>query len=163
MAETLSVEYAAIVSAPRGNVYGYGRSLRKLSINYTQVLVGAANDTILLARVPPRTTISMFDTWFRWTGFTSGATLSVGWQAYRDEDGVLVAASAAGLLSGVVLTAPGSWNGGMLIVATPDDSLPVVDEAVLNNRSEVVIFATIGAQAPGIGAVLKGRLAIYTA
>src|SRR5262245_36155665 len=163
MAETMSVEMAAILSAPRGNIYAYGRAPKILQVHYTQVLAGAANDTILLGRLPPRSTWSPWKTTFRWTGFTSGATLSVGWQAYRDEDGVLQAASAAGLLSAILLTAAGSWNGGMLIVATPDDSLPVVDEKVFNNRAEVQLYATIGAQAPGAGAVLYGEIGFYNA
>jgi hypothetical protein len=163
MAETYSQEWTAkFISTPRGNIYAPGARPRGMPINYTQVLAGAANDTILLNQLPPHSTVSMWESWVRWTGATATATLSLGWQAYRDEDGLVVAANPAGLLSGVLLTAAGGWNGGMLVVATPDDSLPVVDELVLNNRGPVTIVATIGVAAPGVGMTLKGRLHFYT-
>lgn len=164
MAETYSQEYFNnFIAAPRGNNYAYGRSPKNMPVHYVQLLAGAAGDTILLGKLPPRSTLSMWQSLLRWTTFTSGATLSLGWQAYTDEDGVLQAASAAGLLNAVSLTVAGAWNGGMLVVATPDDSLPVVDEKIFNNRTEVTLFATIGAQAPGIGATLFGGLAFYSA
>jgi hypothetical protein len=163
MAETYSQEWtASFISVPRGNTYAYGARPRSIPINYTQVLAGAANDTILLGQLPPHSTISMWESWLRWTGATATATLSLGYQSYRDEDGLVVAASPAGLLSAILLTAPGGWSHGMLVVATPDDSIPVVDDLVLNNRGPVTIFATIGVAAPGIGMTLKGRLHFYT-
>jgi hypothetical protein len=164
MAETYTVEYAAsFVTSPRSNVYAYGVRLRKMGFTYTQVLVGAAADTILIGKLPPKSTLSMWDSWIRWATATSGATFSLGWQAYVDEDGVTQAASAAGLLSAVAMTADGGWSHGMLVVATPDDSIPVVDEKVFNNRTPVTLYATINTQAPGVGMTFKGRLGFYTA
>lgn len=163
MAETYSVEYTnAFISSPRGNNYGYQSRPRSMPVNYTQVLVGAAADTILLGKLPPHSTISMWETWFRWATATATATLSVGWKAYKDEDGATVALSAAGLLSSILLTADGGWSHGMLVVATPDDSIPVVDDLVLNNREPVILYATIGVAAPGVGMTLKGRVHFYT-
>jgi hypothetical protein len=163
MAETYSVEYLAqFVSVPRGNSYAQGSRGRSMRFTYTQVLAGAANDTILLGQLPPHSIVSPWESWVRWTNATASATLSLGHQTYRDEDGVVVAASAAGILSAVLLTAPGAWSHGLLVVATPDDSLPVVDELVLNNRGPVTIYATIGVAAPGIGMTLRGGLRFYT-
>lgn len=163
MAETYSVEYTnQFITRPGNKNYAYGARPRKQKITYTQVLAGAANDTILLMKVPPQSAISMFDSWLRWSTFTSGATLSLGWQAYKDQDGATQALSATGLLSAVSLTVDGAWSHGMLVVATPDDSLPVpFDEKEFNNREMVTIYATIGSQAPGVGAKLSGRICVY--
>ena len=163
MAETYSAEYtAAYITTPPGNTYAYKTRKRTLQFSYTQVLAGTAADTIVLGKLPPKATIVMWESYFRWATFTSGATLSVGWKAYKDEDGTTQALAAAGLLSAVSLTTDGAWTHGIL-ASTPAMSVPVVDEKVLNNREEVTIVATIGSQAPGVGAKLSGRLAFYVA
>jgi hypothetical protein len=160
MAEFYTTEYAAsFVTEPRGNNLGY--HLLPLLFNYTQVANGTAADTILLRKVPPHGVIDMYASWIAWSGWTSGATLSLGWQAYKDEDGATVAASAAGLLSVVSLTSDGAWSHGMLVVATPDDSIPVVGLKVFNNREPVTLFVTIGTQAPGAADTFQGMLACY--
>jgi hypothetical protein len=105
----------------------------------------------------------MYHSYARWAGWTSGATFSLGWRAYKDEDRVTVAESAAGLLSAISMTNDGAWAHGMLVVATPDDSNPVVGKKFFNNSDPVAIFATIGTQAPGAGDTLEGMLAFYTA
>lgn len=164
MAEFYSVQWTnAYISSPRGNNYADVRSQRPLDFDYVQAATGTAGDTILLRRLPPHGLIDMWRSWFQFSGWTSGATLSIGWQAYTDEDGVLQPASAAGLLSAVSMTADGAWAHGMLVVATPDDSIPVVGRKVFNNRTSVVLFATIGSQAPGAADVLSGSFAIQTA
>lgn len=163
MAETYSVQYSrSFIDSPPGNNYGYGARLRAFDIDYTQVLVGAANDTILLAKLPPYSTVDMMRSWFQFATFTDTATLSIGWAAYKDEDGATQAASAAGLLSAILLTTDGYWSHGMLVVATPDDSPPVTPRKVFLNREPVTIYATIGVTTVGIGAILKGSLAVLT-
>jgi hypothetical protein len=164
MAETASVEYTnAYISSPRGNNYAYGTRKRAFPFTYVQVATGTAADTILLAKIPPKSTLLMWESWFEWSGWTSGATLSLGWKAYTDEDGLTVAASAAGLLSVVSLTVDGAWSHGMLVVSTPDDSIPVIGRKVFNNRDPVILFATIGTQAPGAADILNGSFAVQTA
>jgi hypothetical protein len=164
MAETYSTQYAnAFISSPRGNNYAYGRAQRPFDFDYVQVATGTAGDTILLAKLPPHSTVDMYRSWFAWSGWTSGATLSIGWQAYTDEDGAVQALSAAGLLSAVSLTADGAWAHGMLVVATPDDSNPVVGRKVFNNRTAVTLYATVGSQAPGAADILNGSFAVQTA
>lgn len=163
MAETYSTEWtASYITSPRGNNYQQGARKRGFRFNYTQVLAGAAADTILLMKLPPHSTISMYESWIRWASATATATLSLGWAAYTDEDGAAVALSAAGLLSSILLTADGAWSHGMLIVATPDDSIPVVPTKILNNRTPVTLYATIGVAAPGVGFTMEGRIAVYT-
>lgn len=157
MAETFSTEYTAqYITVPRGNVSGV--QFRFGSFSYTQAANGTAGDTILLIKLPPQSVVDMYRSWFAWAGWTSGATLSVGWKAYVDMDGAAQAASAAGLLSAVSLTADGAWSHGMLVVATPDDSNPVTAIKDFNNRDEVILFATIGTQAPGAADTLSGSL-----
>lgn len=159
MAETNSTQYAAqYVTVPRGNIYKGG--FRFIDFDYTQVANGTAADTILLVKLPPQSVLDMYRSWFQFSGWTSGATLSIGWQAYTDMDGAAVALSAAGLLSAVSLTADGAWSHGMLVVATPDDSNPVVGRKDFNNRTEVVLYATIGTQAPGAADILNGSFCV---
>jgi hypothetical protein len=163
MAETASVQYTnAFVSSPRGNNYGYGSRKRAFPFDYVQAANGTAADTILLVKLPPHSTVSMYESWFEWSGWTSGATLSIGWQAYKDEDGTTQALSAAGLLSAVSLTSDGAWSHGMLVIGTPDDSIPVVGRKVFNNREQVTLYATIGTQAPGAADILNGAFCVYT-
>jgi len=160
MAETYSVEWTAgFISSPRGNFPGYHFDPKYFT--YVQAATGTAADTILLRQLPPHCALDMYLSWFAFSGWTSGATLSIGWKAYKDEDGTTQAASAAGLLSAVVMTGGGAWVQGMLVVATPDDSIPVVGMKVFNNREPVTIFATIGTQAPAATNVLNGMLACY--
>jgi hypothetical protein len=164
MAETYSTEYAnAFTSTPRSNNYAYGTRLRCFDFTYTQVATGTAGDTILLCKLPPHSTVDMYRSWFQFSGWTSGATLSIGWQAYTDEDGTTQALSAAGLLSAVSMTADGAWVGGLLSVATPDDSNPVTPRKVFNNRTPVTLYATVGSQAPGAADVLSGSFGVITA
>jgi hypothetical protein len=164
MAEFYSAQYtSSYISSPRGNVYAPKRPFNLGDFDYTQVATGTAGDTILLIKLPQHSTVDMWRSWFEWSGWTSGATLSIGWQAYVDEDGVTQAASAAGLLSAVSLTADGGWSHGMLVVATPDDSKPVVGRKVFNNRADLTLFATIGAQAPGAADIFNGSFAVLTA
>jgi len=163
MAETNSLQYAnAYVTRPTVPNYSYGAALREFFFSYTQVLVGTAADTILLCKLPPQSTLVMIMSYFEWATFTATATLSIGWQAYTDVNGAAVALSAAGLLSSLLLTTDRTWSGGMLLTATPDDSIPVVNRKVFNNSTEVTIYATIGVAAPGVGATLSGHFMVQT-
>lgn len=165
MANLFSTEWtASYIASPPGNVYGYKSRLRLMEFTFpAATAAGTAGDIWFLGKIPPKATVTMFRTAFGWTGFTTGATLSIGWEAYRDEDGLQVAANAAGLLSAMSLTVAGLWNGGALLVPTPDDFLPVVTRRAFNNKGEVALFATIGAQAPGIGATMNGEVGFVAA
>lgn len=163
MAETYTTQYTnAFISSPRGNNYGFGARFRTLDFDLVVAANGTAADTIGLVKIPPKCTIDMYRSWFYFSGWTSGATLSIGWEAYKDEDGATVNANATGLLNVVSMTADGAWSHGMLVVATPDDSNPVTPRKVFNNRGMVKIYATIGTQAPGAADVLQGSFGILT-
>jgi hypothetical protein len=163
MAETYSVQYARnFTSAPPGNNYGYGARPRHFDFDYVQAANGTAADTILLVKLPPLATVDMWSSWFQFTGFAASTTLSIGWQAYTDSDGVAVNASAAGLLSAIAIDADGAWAHGMLVVGTPDNSPPVVGRKVFNNRNAVTLFATIGTTAPGAADILNGCFCVKT-
>jgi hypothetical protein len=130
--------------------------------SYTQVLAGAANDTILLCKLPPQSVLLMIESYFEWSAFTATATLDLGWQAYKDVNGAVVAADDNGLMDDLLLTTASTWANGMLLTATPDDSKPVVNRKVFGNREPVVIFATIGVAAPGVAALLSGSFCFVT-
>lgn len=160
MAEFYGSEYTTlrVQTTPGNKVYGQGFPLLSYPFHYTQVANGTAADTIVLQVLPPKSVLDMQFSRFVFSGWTSGATLSVGWKAYKDLNGATQSLSAAGLLSVISLTVDGAWVGGMLVVATPDDSAPVVWEKDFNNSEDVVIYATIGTQAPGANDVLNGQL-----
>lgn len=158
MAEFYSAEYTIYHGTPiGGKVFGGFIGKRCQKFTYTQVATGTAADTILLITLPPKSILLMSDTRITFAGWTSGATLSLGWKAYTDVDGATVALSAAGLLSVVSMTTDATWLNGTLVMGTSDDSVPVVWEKDFNNASEVVIYATIGTQAPGAADTLEGR------
>jgi hypothetical protein len=163
MAETYSSQYTnAYLSRPPGHNYAYGARIRYLAFDYTQVLAGAASDTILLGKLPAQSTVLMLESAFWFASFTATATIDIGWAAYTDVDGVAVAADADGLIDGVLLTTASTWSGGMLLTATPDDSNPIVPRKVFNNRDDVTIYATILIAAPGVAATLSGYFSYVT-
>jgi hypothetical protein len=162
MAETYSTEYTnlyitkPVVKTARQNV-----GMRVLPFNYTQVLAGTAADTVVLQQLPPMSQLYLPSCVFYFAGFTSGMTLSVGWKAYTDVDGVVQALSATGLFSASdVSNGVGMLHGGMQTAATPDDENPVVGAIMLDfrNATPIDIFATFNSQVPGASAVLKGYL-----
>lgn len=163
MAETYSLQYQnAYRAVPHGNNYAEGARYREFFFSYTQVLAGAAADTILLLKLPPQSILSMIRSYLEWSAFTATATLDIGWQAYVDVDGTTQAASAGGLMTALLLTTASIWSAGMLLTATPDDSKPVIARKVFNNRDPVTIFATIGVAAPGVAALLSGSFSVVT-
>jgi hypothetical protein len=129
-----------------------------------QVLAGTAADTVVLQQLPPFSQLYLPSCVFYFAGFTSGMTLSVGYKAYTDADGVVQALSATGLYSAVAVSnGTGMISAGMLTIATPDDANPVVGAIMIDfrNSTPVDIFATFNTQVPGANAVLKGYL-IYS-
>jgi hypothetical protein len=162
MAETYSTEYTALyITKPAAKVDRVGVPLRMIPFTYTQILAGTAADTMLLAQLPPLSQLLLPSCVFYFAGFTAALTLSIGWQAYTDVDGVVQSASATGLFSASdISNATGMLHGGLQSGPTPDDENPVVTSVMKNfrNATPVTIFATFNAQAPGVNAVLNGYL-----
>lgn len=158
MAETYSTEYTALyVTKPVAKTQRQNVWLRGIPFNYTQVLAGTAADTVVLAQLPPFSMLDCVSSWIYGTGFTSGMTLSLGWKAYTDKDGVLQAASATGIFNASdVSNATFILTSGAQMQATPDDEIPGVRMKDFANATPVDLFATFGAQAPGASAVLQG-------
>ena len=164
MAETYSTEYTVqLQTTPGAKIFGPLLKLAAYPFTYTQAANGSIADTIVLAKLPPRSILLMHLCRFTWAGWTATATLDVGWKAYKAIDGTTTAASAGGLLTGVVLTSASTWNGGVLILATMDNSEPVVWRKDFSNSEEVLIYATIGVAAPGAGDTLEGELVFIEA
>lgn len=163
MAETYSAEFTSLwITKPPGKVNWYGYEIRYMPVTYPQVLDGDIGDTVVLARLPACTTLLLASSVLAYSGFTQNCTLSLGWKAYTDNDGVIQAASAAGLFNGLDISdASGLLHGGLAVEATPDDALPVVTAGVkwFNNRTPVDLYATIGVAVPGATADLTGYFA----
>jgi hypothetical protein len=161
MAETYSTEYTVLLqSTPGAKTFAYGSGLYIHPFSYTQAANGSAGDTVILARLAPKATVHMHFCQFRFAGFAASTVLAIGWKAYRDVNGVTVAADDDGLINDISIASDGSWTGGMLIVATPDDSAPIVWVKDFNNMDPVLIFATIGTTAPGAADTLDGHIGV---
>lgn len=160
MAETYGLEYTNLyITKPAAKTQRNHVWLRGMPFNYTQVLAGTAADTVVLAQLPPFSMLDCVASWVYGTGFTAGMTLSIGWKAYTDKDGVVQAASAAGIFSAAdVGNATFVLTGGLQAQATPDDEIPAVRLKDFANMTPVDIYATFGAQVPGANAVLQGVL-----
>lgn len=162
MAETYSTEYTSLfITKPTVKIDHNQVALRVIPFTYTQVLAGTAADTVVIAQLPPNSQLLLPSCVFYFAGFTSGMTLSVGWKAYTDLDGVVQALNATGLFNASdVSNSVGMLHGGMQTAATPDDENPVVSAIAKNfrNVTAVDIFCTFGAQAPGASATLNGYL-----
>jgi hypothetical protein len=162
MAETYSAEYQALyitkppVKTPRQNV-----QTRVLPFTYTQVLAGTAADTVVLQQLPPFSQLYLPGCVFYFAGFTAAMTLSIGWKAYTDQNGVLVAANPTGLFNAATVSnGVGMLHGGMMSTATPDDVNPVAAAIMrdFQNMTPVDILATFNGQPPGVNATLVGYL-----
>lgn len=162
MAETFSTEYTALyVTKPPAKQQRIAVSPKALPFDYTQVLAGTAADTCVLQQLPPFSQLDLILSWISGEGFTAGMTLSLGWKAYTDITGAVVAASATGLFNASdVSNTTFVLNGGMQATATPDDEIPVIAARLkdFQNVTPVDIFATFGTQAPGANARLRGVL-----
>lgn len=162
MATTYSAEYTALhITKPAARTNHTGVGMRVLEFTYTQVLAGTAEDVCYLRQLPPFSTLYVPSCVFYHEGFTSGMTLSIGWGAYTDKDGVLQAASATGLINAAdVSNGTGMLHGGLDSVATPDDFNPVATSILkrFDNMTPIDIIATFGAQVPGAAAILNGYL-----
>jgi hypothetical protein len=162
MAETYSSEYTSLyISKPAGKVQRQHVFSRCQPFNYTQVLAGTAADTMVFAQLPPFSLLDLVASWFAGAGFTSGMTLSIGWKAYKDQDGVVQAASATGLYNASdVSNSTFVLTGGMQAQSTPDDSITEMTVRMkdFRNIEGVDLFATWGSQVPGAAATLQGML-----
>lgn len=167
MAETYSTEWTNLYrTSPVVKTMYMSRGVGFVPFTYTQVLAGAAADTVLLGKLPPKSLLMLPSCVFYFAGFTAGMTLSIGWAAYTDVDGASVAADANGLFNAAdISNGTGMLHGGMQTVATPDDENPVAGAIMrdFNNRDPATIFGTFNTQAPGANAVLNGYLIFVSA
>lgn len=164
MAETYSTEYTVQLQVtPGAKIFGPLLKLACYPFTYTQAANGSINDTIILAKLPPRSILLMHLSRITWAGWTATATIDLGWKTYKDLNGVAVADDPNGLLSAVVLTSASTWFGGMVVLATLDNSEPVVWRKDFSNSEEVLIYATIGVAAPGAADTLEGELVFIEA
>jgi hypothetical protein len=168
MAETYSEQYQALyITKPPAKTQRMGVADKGVWFSYSQVLAGAAGDTILLAQLPPFSMLDLIRSWVSGEGMTAGATFSLGWQSYTDIDGVVQAASATGLYNVADVT-NSTWvvRGGMQATDAgggPDDQIPVIASRLkdFRNVTPVTLYATIGTQAPGVNCELRGVFVYY--
>jgi hypothetical protein len=165
MAETYSTEYTNLfITKPVVKTQRIGVSPKVFPFQYSQVLAGTAEDTCVIAQLPPFSTLDLIASWISGEGFTNGMTLSVGWKAYTDRDGVVQALSATGLLNAAdVSNTTFVLTAGMQATATPDDQIPVIASRLkaFHNATPVDIYVTFGGQVPSATGELVGVLYYY--
>jgi hypothetical protein len=165
MAETYSEQYQALyITKPPAKTQRIGVSPKVVWFSYSQVLAGTAEDTVLLAQLPPYSMLDLIQSWISGEGHTNGMTLSVGWQSYTDIDGVVQVASATGLYNAAdVSDTTFVLTGGLQATATPDDQIPVIASRLkdFRNITPVVLFATFGGQVPSVTGELRGVFVYY--
>ena len=161
MAETYGAEYTALyITKPAAKTLRQSVWLRGSPFSYTQVLAGTAADTCVIVQLPPYSMLDLVTSWMKGSGFTSGMTLSLGWKAYVDGDGVTQALSATGLYNALdVSNTAFAIQGAMNVNSTPDDA--ITEMAALgyknfNNSSPVDLYLTFGSQVPGAAATVNG-------
>lgn len=127
-------------------------SLLGLVINHTEVVAGDATSVQRLQWIPPGTYRLHRDLSFvRFSAFGAGRTLSIGWEAYQDKDGVTVAASAAGLCSAVDVSAVGVTNVGIAIATGYKD---------FESKGGIWISSTVAVATIPAGATIDGILVL---
>jgi len=163
MAETYSLEYQTLyVTKPVAKVQRQAVWERGQPFSYTQVLVGTIGDTCVIAQLPPFSMLDLVASWFKGSGFTAAMTLSLGWKAYTDKDGILQPANATGLYNALdVSNTAFAVTGGANQSATPDDAITEMSALGwkdFQNVNAVDLFFTFGAAAPGVNATVHGIL-----
>jgi hypothetical protein len=166
MAETYSVEYQALyITKPVAKVQRQAVWERGMPFTYTQLLVGTIGDTCVIVQLPPFSLLDIVGSWFKGQGFTAAMTLSLGWKAYTDKDGILQPASATGLYNALdVSNTAFAITGGANQSATPDDAITEMSAfgfKDFQNQSPVDLFFTFGAAAPGVAAQVHGIMKFY--
>ena len=158
-----STQYAnRLVTTPPVHTYGLSAGLKMMpfdcaAFNATQPV------TIGLAILPPYSTLYMLSSAVWFAAATATMTLDIGYDAYKDADGVTVAADDDAFLNDLLMTTDATWFGGALITAAAiAQSLPIVNTRVFNNRESVVLYATLKVANPGADDTLNGYFAYAT-
>lgn len=140
MAETTTVEVANLVAVPQVVMHSSemnGR-IRPLGMTYLQVGAGSVADTIVLAKLDPGIERLYLPQWYlKYSAGGGTATLAIGWRAYTDLDGNVVAESVAGIRAATSVVAAGDIIGA--------EWAGVVTNGVkeFQSREGVEIFATV--------------------
>lgn len=142
MAIVYSSEYAAAYnSVPRSrtdpNKRGY---LHAAYFSYTQVGTGNAGDLLYIMKIPAgsRLLIPLCSFWF--VGCPANTVFDFGYLGYTEPDGAALAASTNGLIDGIDQGGTlALWQGGMMVIGTPDDLLPAALTYHFNSREDVTL------------------------
>jgi hypothetical protein len=166
MAETYSLEYQTLyINKPVAKVQRQAVWERGQKFSYTQPVAGTAGDTLVIVQLPPFSLLDIAGSWFKGQGFTAAMTLSLGWKAYTDKDGILQPANATGIYNALdVSNTSFGITGFANQSATPDDALTEMSALGykdFENQSPVDLFFTFGAAAPGVAATVHGIMKFY--
>ena len=144
MAEFNGATYTQLYVPPKDiqGVHGtlWGNPFFQRQMLHTQPSAGSANDTILMGKAPPFSAAGVQRFILEFSAWGAGALFDLGWDAYENSKGVVVAANSQGLITGISIATAGTWSGG-----TEATSRMVSFDA----KDEVVLRATIrGAALP---------------
>ena len=149
-----SSEYTNVTAVPAVNVgpsEHHGR-VRQMFFTHAQAGAGDATSSVALGKLPGgkvRLLASQSKAYVNWT--TASATLDLGWDAYQDPDGNVVAADSDGIDDGINVDTAGFQTFGAILTATGGTK-------VFESKDGVVIRATSQSTAIADGDDLVGYL-----
>lgn len=146
-------------------MFQYGK-LRIMRFDFTSPAGMAAADIVQLVRIPQgKVTILGWLSQIRNGAFGASITASLGYSAFRDKFGNLVAANATALLAATAVTASATLSLNATAPATGFVGTGIADaqgvpEQFFESSSGVYITATFAGGSPAAGQVLNGGLVI---
>ena len=142
--------------------YIYGK-LRVYRFEFTQgAALGDALSSQRLIRLPAgKVTLFAPMCWAKNSAWSATAVLDIGWEAYRDKSGVVVAADPDGLVVGMtVATASAAWNFAAPTGGTQGAGISGNLQMTFESSSGVVIYGNTRTAGPAAGGTLKGFITV---
>jgi hypothetical protein len=159
-----SVEYANQIAHPPVEMeanYFYGK-IRLYRFSFTQnANVGDIASIQKLVRLPAGK-INLIGplSWFKNSAYTATATIDIGWEAYRDKSGAVVAADQDGLVDGHLATASQTVSFTNPTTGVAGVGLATDLTKTFESSSGVVITAQNLVATIPAGATMKGFIAV---
>ncbi len=142
--------------------YIYGKT-RVYLVSFTQgAAAGDATSTARLIRLPAgKIRLLAASSWLKNSAWTATAVLDIGWEAYRDKSGAVVAADPDGIVVGMtVATASTAWSLAAPTGGTQGAGISGDLTKVFESSSGVVIAGATRTAGIAAGGTLKGYIIV---
>jgi hypothetical protein len=139
-------EYISVPAVPVYSSLAMGKTYKKsfTFTNPTVVSISGVNDVLYLVKVPAICDIIMGECRFQYSDWVTNTLIDIGWLAYRNPNGTVVAANSAGLLLALDVDVAGWWFDGTTHSSTGTivHNPPVAEVYSVRAQEEVTITAT---------------------